>query len=84
LTDFRILDKNDSLDRAVELTLAGSQKDLPVVEGGSMVGILTEADLMKALSARNQYPKVSSAMQLKFEAVNSLCILESFIEIHRW
>ena len=77
LTDFRTLDKNDSLDRAVGLTLAGSQKDFPVVENGSIVGILTQADLMKALSAREQHPTVSSAMQQKFEAVNSLDMLEA-------
>ena len=77
LTDFRALDKNDSLDRAVELTLAGSQKDFPVVENGRIEGILTQADLMKALSTRNQYPTVSSAMQHKFEAVNTLDMLET-------
>jgi Zn-dependent protease len=77
LTDFRTLDKDDSLDRAVELTLAGSQKDFPVVENGSVVGILTQADLMKALSARDQHPTVSSAMQHSFEAVNSLDMLEA-------
>ncbi|MGD8286245.1 MAG: site-2 protease family protein [Desulfobacterales bacterium] len=77
LTDFRTLGKNDSLDRAVELTLAGSQKDFPVVENGRIEGILTQADLMKGLSARNQYPTVSSAMQHKFKAVNSLDMLET-------
>ena len=77
LTDFRTLEKHDSLDRAVELTLAGSQKDFPVVENGSIVGILTQADLMKALSERNQHSTVSSAMQHNFEAVNSLDMLEA-------
>lgn len=80
LTDFRSLDKNDSLDRAVELTLAGSQKDFPVVDNGSIVGILTQADLMKALSARDQHPTVSSAMKRQFEAVNSLDMLEAAFE----
>ena len=77
LTDFRTLEKHDSLDRAVEMTLAGSQKDFPVVENGSIVGILTQADLMKALSERNQHSTVSSAMQHNFEAVNSLDRLEA-------
>ena len=77
LTDFRTLNKNDNLDRAVELTLAGSQKDFPVVENGSVVGILTQADLMKALSERDQHPTVSSAMQHKIEAVDSLDMLEA-------
>jgi predicted transcriptional regulator len=77
LTDFRTLEKNDSLDRAVELTLAGSQKDFPVVENGSIVGILNQADLMKALSVRDQHPTVSSAMQPNFEAINSFDMLEA-------
>ena len=41
LSDFRSLHKTDSLDRAIELTLAGSQKDFPVVENGRIEGILT-------------------------------------------
>ena len=77
LTDFRTLSKNDSLDRAVELTLAGTQKDFPVVENGRIEGILTQADLMNALSARDRHPTVSSAMQHKIEEVDSLEMLET-------
>ena len=77
LTDFKTLDRNDSLDRAVELTLAGSQKDFPVLDSGHIVGILTQTDLMKALSERDKYPTVSSAMQNEFEAVQSLDMLEA-------
>ena len=77
LTDFKTLGKNDSLERAIELTLTGSQKDFPVVDNGRIEGILTQADLMKALSARDQHPDVSSAMQHKIEAVDSLEMLET-------
>jgi Zn-dependent protease/CBS domain-containing protein len=77
LTDFRYLHKNDSLDRVVELTLAGSQKDFPVVDNGRLEGILTQTDLLKALSARDQYPTVTSAMQNNFVIVDSLEMLES-------
>jgi Zn-dependent protease len=69
LTDFRSLHKNDSLDRAVELTLAGSQKDFPVVDNGRILGILTQTDLLKALSARDQYATVTTAMQNTFVTV---------------
>jgi Zn-dependent protease len=62
LTDFKTLQTSDSLDRAVELTLSGSQKDFPVVDNGRVEGILTQTDLLKALSARDQYPNVNSAM----------------------
>jgi len=77
LTDFRYLNKNDRLDRAVELTLAGSQKDFPIVDNGRIEGILTQTDLLKALSARDQYPTVISAMQNNFVTVDSLEMLES-------
>ena len=77
LTDFRYLNKNDSLDRAVELTLTGSQKDFPVVDNGRIEGILTQTDLLRALSASEQYPTVTSAMQGNFVTVNSLEMLES-------
>ena len=77
LTDFRTLSKNDSLDRAIELTLAGSQKDFPVVDNGHVEGILTQDDLMRALSARDQHPTVSTAMQGNFVAIDSLEMLEN-------
>jgi Zn-dependent protease/CBS domain-containing protein len=77
LTDFKSLQKNDDLDRAIELTLAGSQRDFPVVDNGRILGILTQTDLLKALSARNQYPTVTTAMQNNFVTVDSLEMLES-------
>jgi CBS domain-containing protein len=80
LTDFRTLDKDDSLDRAVDLTLAGSQKDFPVVDNGRVEGILTQADLMNALSNRERFPTVSSAIQHKVEAVESFDMLDAAFE----
>ena len=77
LTDFKTLQTSDSLDRAVELTLAGSQKDFPVVDNGRIEGILTQTDMLKALSARDQHPTVSSAMQKDFVTVDSLEMLET-------
>jgi Zn-dependent protease len=77
LTDFRTLNKNDSLDRAIELTLAGSQKDFPVVDNGRIEGILTQTDLLKALSAQDRRQLVNSAMQRNFVTVESLEMLET-------
>ena len=77
LTDFKTLQKDDSLEKAIELTLAGSQKDFPVVSNGDIEGILTQSDLMKALSARDQHPTVTSAMQNDFVTVDSLEMLET-------
>ena len=77
LTDFKVLQKNDSLERAIELTLAGSQKDFPVMDNGRIEGILTQTDLLKGLSKRDRHPTISSAMQTDFVAVDSLEMLET-------
>jgi Zn-dependent protease/predicted transcriptional regulator len=46
-----VLFSNDVLERAVELTLSTAQIDFPVMgeEDGSLVGLLTKADLIKGL-----------------------------------
>ena len=77
LTDFRTLRRDDSLERPIELTLAGSQKDFPVVDNGRIEGILTQTDLLMALSAPNRDSTVSSAMQENFVTVDSLEMLET-------
>ena len=79
LTDFKTLHKNDSLDRAAELTLDGSQKDFPVIDDGRIVGVLTESNLFKALKARNKYPTVISAMQHDFDTVDSQDMLQNAV-----
>ena len=52
VSDFKTLSIHDSLNRAVELTLAGTQKDFPVVNDGILEGVLRQNDLFKALSTR--------------------------------
>lgn len=77
ISDFKALDLNDQLNRAVELTLKGSQKDFPVVDNGTLKGILTQTDLLKALSNRENYPTVASAIQKVYVTVDHLDMLES-------
>jgi Zn-dependent protease len=79
LTNFNTLDGNDTLERAVELTLAGSQKDFPVVSDGHVEGILTQADLIKALSERDKHSTVRTAMQQEFSTIESLDMLETAV-----
>lgn len=67
ITDFRILEPNDTLGSAVDLTLATSQKDFPVVTGGQVTGILTQGDLLKALDTSGRGSRVRDAMQTTFE-----------------
>jgi len=75
-TDFRTLAPRDSLDRAVELILSGSQQDFPVVEDGSVVGILTRATLLAAL-ARRQGVLIGEIMEREFLAVDPAEMLET-------
>ncbi len=66
LTEFHALAPVDPLGRAVELTLAGSQQDFPVVDGDEMVGILTHKRMLEALAEEGKHIPVSSAMQRDF------------------
>jgi len=77
ITDFKVLQKSDTLDRAIKLTLSGSQKDFPVVDNGRIEGILTQTDLLKALSAHDRHSAVATAMQENFVTVDSLDMLDA-------
>ncbi|MHB9008861.1 MAG: site-2 protease family protein [Limisphaerales bacterium] len=70
ITDFKALTPTDSLARAVDLVLSGSQPDFPVVEGRRVVGVLTRTDLLGALAKGSPTAPVSSAMQRSFLAVD--------------
>ncbi|MCU0252682.1 MAG: site-2 protease family protein, partial [Vicinamibacterales bacterium] len=80
LTDFRTLAPGDSLARAAELILAGSQHDFPVVDGGRVTGVLTRADLIGALSAQNTQRPVAEVMQREFQVADSSDMLEAAME----
>ena len=77
ISDFKSLHKDDSLTKAVELTLTGSQKDFPVTDSGNVAGILTQSDILKALSQRENHPTVASALQSNFISVDSREMLET-------
>jgi Zn-dependent protease/CBS domain-containing protein len=70
LTEFHVLAPSDPLDRAIELILAGSQQDFPVVDGGKAVGVLARADLFSAL-ARKDSVNVGDVMRPETEVVDS-------------
>ncbi|MCR4437720.1 MAG: site-2 protease family protein [bacterium] len=77
LTDFRTLHPDDTLQRAVDLILAGYQQDFPVVVDGSVVGILSRTDLMSALAEHGQDYPVAQAMSKEFEVVESSDMLQN-------
>jgi Zn-dependent protease/predicted transcriptional regulator len=63
LTDYQVLSPDDPLSRAIELTLAGSQKEFPVLMDSDIVGVLTQDDLLKGLQARGEQARVGDWMQ---------------------
>jgi Zn-dependent protease len=67
ITDFRVLEPTHTLGNAVDLTLASSQKDFPVVARGQVTGILTQGDLLGALDSSGRAGTVQDAMQTTFE-----------------
>lgn len=67
MTDYRALAPSETLHQAVELTLATSQKDFPVVADGRLEGLLTQAELLRALNERGRELPVREAMLTTFE-----------------
>lgn len=76
-TKFESLAPGDTLARAVELILAGSQQDFPVVEDGRVVGILERDTLIKALANSGQGAAVSSVLRRGLPEVDSHEMVES-------
>ncbi len=70
-TKFEVLSPSDRLDRVVNLILAGSQQDFPVVEDGQFVGVLTRDDFIKALSQHGQNTPVGEVIRRNIPTVDS-------------
>ncbi|MFC5455270.1 site-2 protease family protein [Prosthecobacter fluviatilis] len=64
LTDFRSLPPDATLRDGVELLLAGTQQDFPVLDGqGGMQGMLTRHDLISALAEKGPGQPVVEVMR---------------------
>jgi Zn-dependent protease/CBS domain-containing protein len=77
LTEFRALDRNQTLEQAVALTISGTQKDFPVTDNGAIIGVLTQSDLLAALSKNGPHALVAEAMQPHIITVDSYDMLET-------
>lgn len=72
ITDVQTLRPGDPLARAVDLILDGFQQDFPVVEGDTVVGMLTRGRLLKSLAERGDRATVSTAMDREFQQASPL------------
>lgn len=70
LTDFQVLTPDNPLSLAIELTLAGSQKEFPVLINGKVVGVLTQDDLLKGLQQQGEQARVADWMQREVQSAD--------------
>ena len=83
MTRFRTLAAQDTLAKAVEELLAGSQQDFPVLENDQPIGILRRNDLVKALSEGRRDAAVTEGMSRDCETVDEAASLKSAVESMR-
>jgi len=79
VSEFKTLATDDSLQRAAEFTLAGAQKDFPVVSDGILEGVLRQTDLLTALSRKDAQATVASIIRKDASAVLSTDMLDTVI-----
>jgi Zn-dependent protease len=76
-TNFESLAPQDTLARAVDLILAGSQQDFPVVEDGRVIGILERDSFIRALARVGQNEPVVQVMRREVPEVDTHEMVES-------
>ena len=80
ITDFRTLAPTDPLTHAVDLLLAGSQQDFPVVDDGRVLGVLTRQALLTALARRTDQHRVVDVMEADVPRADPFEMLDSALE----
>jgi CBS domain-containing protein len=63
MTDFGSLSPGDSLQRACDALLRGSQEDFPVLQDGQLAGYLTRDDLLRGMGRDGRQGYVAGAMR---------------------
>jgi Zn-dependent protease/predicted transcriptional regulator len=83
MTNYRTLEVQDTLDKAVTELLAGSQQDFPVMNNEKPVGMLRRNDLVKALSEGRHDVAVAKSMCSDCDTVDEAVSLEKAVESMR-
>lgn len=66
MSDFRALRPEDSLEAVGQLILSGFQQDFPVLDGSTVVGVMTRGNLLKAMAQVGRFATVGEVMQKEF------------------
>jgi Zn-dependent protease/predicted transcriptional regulator len=77
LTHYESLSSRDTLARVVELILAGSQQDFPVVEADRVIGILDRETFIKALTKKGENTLVTEVMRRDVPEVDTHEMVDS-------
>ena len=63
ITEFQVLRANDTLQQAMDLLMAGSQTDFPVVHDGAPVGMLSRSALFSGLRSAGPGARIGEVME---------------------
>jgi Zn-dependent protease/predicted transcriptional regulator len=81
VTAFMSLETRHELQHAVDLMLAGDQKDFPVLEGGRYLGMLDRDGLVRALQKEGPDAPVGRAVRVDVEPVEASWPLERALQV---
>lgn len=76
LTEFATLDVKDDLQRGVDLLLAGSQQDFPVLEDGRLLGMLSRSDLIRGIQEEGADAPVGRMVRMGTQTLDAAMPLE--------
>lgn len=76
MTHFRTLSEHDTLARAIDELLAGSQQDFPVLSNGRIVGVLRRDALLRAVAQGGQALGVGEVMDRDCAVVEDGAVLD--------
>ncbi|MBY3369912.1 CBS domain-containing protein, partial [Rhizobium laguerreae] len=84
VTKFARLDRSASIDEAIEMLLATTQREFPVVDSaGHFEGLLTRDDMIRGLKDKGPDMPVASAMRVDIPKIHHRKSLEESLRLMR-
>ncbi len=80
VTRFGVVTPDEPVSAVVSRMLGGFQDDVPVVDGGRLIGVLGREDVLRAAIAGDGHTPVRSAMRTEFAVVRESDSLELAFE----